>query len=125
MTVASQIQTGSDTIVAFYKGIATYLNALGEQVDIATLDTTLVYDDILTYVQQSAQQGGSFAVGLSIEALSDFAAIQRELDISRMIKVDLMSSAAGEASEEAQIYSDTTVYQLGVISGTATTGSQA
>lgn len=125
MTVMTELQTGSDAVVAFYKGVAAYLNATGLEVDISTLDGTLTYDDLLTYVNAAAQQGGSFAVGLGIEVLSDFAAIQRELDLSRLTKIELMSSAAGEASSEAQIYSDTAAYQKGVLSGTSTTGSQA
>jgi hypothetical protein len=125
MTVISEVQTGSGAVAAFYKGMAEYLNSTGVEVDISTLDGTLKYEDLLTYVRASAQQGGSFAVGLGIEALSDFAAIQRELDLSRLTKTQLMSSAAGEASSEAQIYSDTATYQVGVLSGSSTTGSQA
>lgn len=125
MTVIAEVQTGSGNVVAYYKGISEYLNATGVEVDVMTLDGTLVYDDLLTYVQGAAQQGGSFAVGLGIEALSDFAAIQRELDMSRLTKIELMSTAAGEASSEAQIYADTTTYQLGVLQGSSTTGSQA
>lgn len=125
MTVIAEVQTGSGAVVAFYKGVSEYLSDVGSEIDISTLDGTLKYEELLTYVQGAAQQGGSFAVGLGIEALSDFAAIQRELDLSRLTKVQLMSSAAGEASSEAQIYSDTATYQLGVLKGSATTGSQA
>lgn len=125
MTAATEIQTGSGAVVAFYNGVAAYLNATGLEVDISTLDGTLIYQDSLTYVQGAAQQAADFSVGLCIEALSDFAAIQRELDFTRLTKTQLMSTAAGEASSDAQIYSDTTAYQLGVLNGTATTGSQA
>lgn len=125
MTVQTDVQNGSGAVVAFYQAVAAYLNATGTDGDITTLDGQLTYDDLLTYVQGAAQQGGSFAVGLAIEALSDFAAIQRELDLSRLTKTELMSSAAGEASSEAQIYSDTATYQLGILNGSSTTGSQA
>ena len=125
MPAITELQTNSGTVVAFYKGIEDYLNATGIELDVTTLDGTLTYDDLLTYVQGAAQQGGSFAVGLAIEALSDFAAIQRELDMTRLTKTELMSTAAGEAGAEAQIYADTTTYQIGVLGGTSTTGSQA
>lgn len=125
MTVVSQVQTGSDNVVAYYKGIAFYLNGTGDEVDISTLDGFLPYDDLLTYVNANAQQAGSFAVGLAIEALSDFAAIQRELDMTRLTKIELMDSAASEATDDAKIYEDTATYQLGIISGSATSGSQS
>lgn len=125
MSVISEVQAGSGAVIAFYKGVAAYLNDIGTEVDISTIDGTLTYGDLLTYAQAAAQQSGSFAIGLGIEALSDFAAIQRELDLSRLTKTELMSSAAGEASSEAQIYTDNSAYQVGVLSGTSTTGSQA
>lgn len=125
MTVLSQIQTGSGIVVAYYKGVALYLTDTGEEVNISTLDGFLPYDDLLTYTNANAQQSGNFAVGLAIEALSDFAAIQRELDMTRQTKIELMDSAASEATDDAQIYEDTSTYQTGVLSGSATSGSQS
>jgi|ERR1700757_595997 len=125
MTAMTEIQNGSAAVAAFYKGVAEYLNNTGSEVDISTLDNTLTYEDLLTYVQGASQQAGSFAVGLGIEALSDFAAIQRELDISRLTKTQLMSTAAGEADSDADIYTHTATYQVGVLTGSATAGSQA
>lgn len=125
MTVQAEIQTGSDSVAAYYKGVGLYLNDVGEAVDVSTIDGMLPFQDLLTYVNANAQLGGSFAVGLGIEALSEFAAIQRELDMTRQNKTELYDSAAGECLSEAQICSDVATFQIGVLNGSATSGSQS
>jgi hypothetical protein len=124
MTVISETQDNAAAISAYYKAISAYLSATGVDGDITTIDGQLPFADLLTYVHGAAQQSGSFAVGLGIEACSDFFSTQRELDMSRLTKTELMSSAAGEASEDAQIYSDTAVFRVGALQGSDTSGSQ-
>ena len=124
MSVVSETQENAAAVSAFYKAISAYLSATGVDGDVTTIDGQLPYNDLLTYVQANAQQSGSFAIGLGIEAISDFAATQRELDMSRLTKVELMSSAAGEATEDSKTYDDTAVFRAGVLQGNDTSGSQ-
>lgn len=125
MSIFTDCKTGFDALVTYFQAVSDYLTTGITPPDPTPIDAALVSSGLIEYAVNNATYSGAFSVGSSIEAASEFNAIQREKDMGQQSKLALISSAAADMQDEVAYYGQTGGYHIGVLGGAPTSGAQA
>lgn len=125
MDAPTECTQGYGNLNTFLSQLSTYLSTGGTPPALSLLDGNLPYDNLLTFTVNSATENPQYSVGFSIETISDFSAVQREIAMAVMTKVELLDQASSSVGDDAQYYADTSAFNLGVLQGAPTNGSRS
>lgn len=124
MTLVEEIETGFTALENFYQQRSTYVTTGSGPENHEAIGANLNYENLVTYVQDASTRSGAFPVGVSSEVISEFSAMLREIDLASQSKSALYASIAAEATQDASIYAQSSVYNVSVVRGSPTSGPQ-